>query len=238
MKPWVSILTPVYNGWEYLGDCVGGVLAQKEGTAGPWEWLVGVNGHGPTGGAAYAHAVQVVRAAAHAGAIPPDCSIQVLNLPHVQGKVATMNLLAKTVASADWVAVLDCDDFWLPGKLAAQRAALAGPAAGAAVVGTQCSYCGELEGYVPRLPCGWIAADFWRKENPLINSSALLQRGLAHWEDRFGLDDYDLWIRLSLAGHRFYALETPFVRHRLHAASAFNGKGGQDAEGLQRFYEA
>ena len=148
-----------------------------------------------------------------------------------------MNTLASDgVAAADWVAVLDCDDSWTPGKLAAQRDALAGPAAGAAVIGTQCYYSGALDGYIPPLPCGWIPTDYWSQGNPLINSSTLLQRRLAHWEDRFGLDDYDLWIRLSLAGHRFYNLESAFVRHRLHAASAFNGKGEQDVEGLRRFY--
>ncbi len=71
-----------------------------------------------------------------------------------------------------------------------------------------------------------------------MNSSALLRKELAHWEDRFGLEDYDLWIRLSRAGKRLYNLPESLFLHRIHAASAFNGKGRQDAEGLRAFYSA
>ena len=45
----VSILTPVYNGIEYLEECVKSVLLQ---TFQDWELLIGINGHGVTGGEA------------------------------------------------------------------------------------------------------------------------------------------------------------------------------------------
>ena len=235
-QPWVSILTPVYNGWEFLPDCAHGIFSQEAlargGAAAPiWEWLIGVNGHGEDGGDAYAAAEHLLRDAQP----PPGCAVRLFNLPAARGKVDAMNALA-TAAKGEWIAVLDCDDIWAPQKLAAQAAATGGPAAGAAVIGTHCLYFGDMIGAGPRLPCGWIPADSWQGGNPLINSSVIMRRELAHWEDRFGLDDYDLWIRLSIAGRRMYNLAEPLVYHRIHAASAFNGKGGQDVDGLRRAY--
>jgi glycosyltransferase involved in cell wall biosynthesis len=163
--------------------------------------------------------------------------VRIYNLSTARGKVDAMNNLA-AAAKGDWVAVLDCDDIWAPQKLAAQAATAAGAGAGADVIGTHCLYFGDMVGAGPRLPCGWIPADSWRGGNPLINSSVILRRELAHWEDRFGLDDYDLWIRLSLAGRRMYNLAEPLVYHRIHATSAFNGKGGQDVEGLRSWHTA
>lgn len=234
-QPIVSILTPVYNSWEYLADCAAGVYAQKDVGGTTWEWLIGINGHGADGGPA------AVAAAAVAAAAPPGCTVRMLNLPDARGKVEAMNAL---VAAADpvatWIAVLDCDDVWAPNKLAAQLEAVAptGPAAGATVIGTHCLYFGDMLCSGPRLPPGWIPSDAWKRGNPLINSSVLLRREVARWEDRFGLDDYDLWIRLSLAGCRMYNLLEPLTYHRIHAASAFNGKGRQDVEGLRNFYQA
>ena len=231
--PLVSILTPVFNGWEFLPDCAQGVYAQ-EGVA--REWLIGINGHGADGGPAAA----AIAALLAARPPPADCLVRPLVLPAARGKVEAINALVAEAAAAraPWIAVLDCDDIWAPRKLATQLAAVspAGPAAGGDVIGTHCLYFGDMICAGPRLPCGWIPSDAWRAGNPLINSSVLLRRELAHWEDRFGLDDYDLWIRLSLAGRRMYNLAEPLTYHRIHAASAFNGKGGQDVEGLRKAY--
>jgi glycosyltransferase involved in cell wall biosynthesis len=230
----VSILTPVFNGWEFLPDCAQGVYAQ-EGVA--REWLIGINGHGADGGAAAAATAALLAARPP----PPDCLVRPLVLPHARGKVEAINaLVAAATAAAPWIAVLDCDDVWAPRKLAAQLSAAspAGPAAGADVIGTHCLYFGDMLAPGPRLPSGWIPSDAWRSGNPLINSSVILRRELAHWEDRFGLDDYDLWIRLSLAGRRMYNLAEPLTYHRIHATSAFNGKGRQDVRGLLKAYGA
>lgn len=227
--PIVSILTPVFNGWEFLPDCAQGVFNQ-EGIA--REWLIGINGHGDSGGRAASVTAALLAGSTFAGPPPPDCLVRPFVLPAVRGKVETMNALA-AAATAPWIAVLDCDDVWAPRKLAAQ---LAGPAADADVIGTHCLYFGDIVSAGPRLPSGWISPDAWRTGNPLINSSVIMRREFAHWEDRFGLDDYDLWIRLSLAGKRMYNVAEPLTYHRIHASSAFNGKGGQDVEGLRRFY--
>jgi hypothetical protein len=60
--------------------------------------------------------------------------------------------------------------------------------------------------------------------------------GLGRWEDRFGLEDYDLWIRAAAAGKRLFNVPHALVRHRVHKSSAFNGKGGQNPDALRGFY--
>ena len=40
---WVTILTPVFNGIEYLEECYKSILKQ---THKEWIWISGINGHG------------------------------------------------------------------------------------------------------------------------------------------------------------------------------------------------
>ena len=40
---WVTILTPVFNGIEYLEECYKSILNQ---TNKEWLWIIGINGHG------------------------------------------------------------------------------------------------------------------------------------------------------------------------------------------------
>lgn len=241
-KPWVSILTPVANGWEYLEECATSVFLQTRrlgATELSWEWLIGVNGHGPDGGAAMREARYILDMFSLEAGDPhfKGCTVRVVNLPEARGKVEAMNALA-AMATGEWVAVLDCDDTWEPNKLILQRLAVAegSEGAGADVVGTFCWYFGEVVSAGPALPAGWLDFKTIANGNPIINSSAILRREHARWEDRFGLDDYDLWLRLSKGGARLYNLPCRLVRHRIHAASAFNGKGVQDVNGLLAYH--
>ena len=233
MKAWVSILTPLYNGIEFLEQCAMSVCLQNceyEGAQFTWEWWIGVNGHGDDD--------QVLQ---KAEAIRDKCSasngiIHVVNLPHVRGKVEALNELAK-YSTGDWIAVLDCDDTWERNKLLFQKVAI--DRSGEVridVIGTFCSYFGEFNMDGPVLPKGFInEIDIW-KGNPIINSSALIRRELAVWEDRFGLEDYDLWLRLMRQGCAFFNIPIQLVNHRIHSASAFNGKGKQDIDGLLKYH--
>jgi 5-methylthioribose kinase len=44
----------------------------------------------------------------------------------------------------------------------------------------------------------------------------------AHWEDILGVEDYEMWCRLSVAGKKFYNVSDVLVKHRIHSGSAFN----------------
>lgn len=234
MSPSICILTPVYNGWKYLHQCAASIFAQEQGKVPfEWEWWIGINGHGPTGGEAYRLALALAQ---------KDRRIRAVNLEDVNGKVEALNRLVQlsAIAGAPWIALLDCDDLWAPDKLAKQWDLLAKDASGADGIGTFCYYFGDLQGIGPTgLPSGWIDT---RKEamlsaNPILNSSALLKRGCAEWEDRFGLEDYDLWIRLAAEGKKLYNIPERLLFHRIHKDSAFNGKGGQDLDGLLEYWK-
>lgn len=239
--PWVSILTPVYNGWEFLEQCALSVFLQR--TAGAavsapslftWEWIIGVNGHGDSGGEALIAARRIEYLAKVAN-LEGVGSVRVLNLPTVKGKAAAMNALAKE-AHGEWVAVLDCDDTWERDKLLAQWLVAENEAVDAAVIGTMAHYFGDVVSKGPLLPHKWVPPHTLLSLNPMINSSTILRRSLAHWEDNYGLDDYDLWFRIVLAGGKLYNLPYYLVHHRIHAASAFNATGKQDREGLLTHY--
>lgn len=62
------------------------------------------------------------------------------------------------------------------------------------------------------------------KVNPIINSSCLLRKSLAYWEEN-GIEDYHLWLKLWKQGKQFYNVESIQVMHRIHKNSAFNAQG-------------
>jgi glycosyltransferase involved in cell wall biosynthesis len=238
--PWVTILTPVYTGWQYLEECAMSVFLQtteREERRFRWEWLIGVNGHGPTGGQALEKAKKLERLAElHGGG---RGTIRVMNLAEAKNKAEAMNALLFS-SKGEWVAVLDCDDTWHRDKLMTQYLASRCLAAGASVIGTFATYFGDWNSSGPALPGGWVEPSVLRSLNPIVNSSAIVQREVARrhlWSNAFhGLDDYDLWIRIAQEGGRLYNIPFHLTHHRLHGGSAFNGKGGQDVEGLRAYY--
>ena len=139
----VSILTPVFNGIEYLEECINSVKSQ---TFPDWELWIGINGHGMDGGEAGQLAMQLAKS---------DSRIHVsIQGPPLNGKVESLNHLVSLV-STKWVAILDCDDVWEPTKLETQVRAIQSYASEAAVVGTFCKYFGERSGS-PTLESGYI----------------------------------------------------------------------------------
>jgi glycosyltransferase involved in cell wall biosynthesis len=196
-----------------------------------WEWWIGINGHGHSGGPALEAAIQLVK---KAGGAYRD-RIHVVNMPVVRGKTAALNRLVE-YSKGEWIALLDCDDTWDRNKLMIQRAMAANEAQGAAAIGSFCYYFGDFVSDGPMLPMGWIAPSIIANENPIINSSVIIKRAYARWEDRYGLEDYDLWIRLAKQGLCLYNVPLRLVHHRIHKGSAFNGTGRQDLAGLRAYH--
>lgn len=231
--PWVSILTPIFNGIEFFEECARSVVAQEDDG---WEWWVGINGHGPTGGEAF----QQARAILDRCQTPATAGrIHLVNLPDAKGKEAAMNaMVTMTMPTVPWIAVLDCDDLWHPAKLALQRAYVtAMPDLG--VLGTQYSYITTMRIPSPSVPSGVLPPDLLWSRNAIGNSSAILRREYAHWLSHFyGLDDYDLWIRLMKRGVKMANLPQTLMYHRLHPTSSFNASKKQDVPGLLVFHRA
>jgi teichuronic acid biosynthesis glycosyltransferase TuaG len=221
----ISILTTVYNGYEFLEECAKSIVLQETGD---WEWWVGINGHGVDGGEALAVAIHIQN-------LYGKGRIHVINMHSCRGRVESLNTLA-TYAKGEWVAIIDCDDIWKPSKLSRQIEYILSVSGAVDCVGTFCSYIGDLSGHVPNLQSGHITKGHLESSNPVVNSSALFRKKWAYWEDRYGLEDYDLWFRMILRGGRIHVMPDILVQHRLHSQSFFNGCSSQDAGGLRSFY--
>jgi glycosyltransferase involved in cell wall biosynthesis len=224
----VTILTALYNGVEFLEETVRSVLAQ---TFTDWRMIIGVNGHGETGGDVAVRAREIA-------ALDPSGRIEVfVQPPPICNKSMSLNDLVRRTTS-EWVCVLDADDKWAPMKLAAQD--IARRVTDAEVIGTGCVYFGERGGS-PNIPYGLLPRGTTLAFNPIINSSVMVKKKYAFWEEDSSihgmLEDYELWLRLDHAGVKMYNINSPLTFHRLHRASHFNTKT-YDVPGLQARFRA
>lgn len=219
----VSVLIPLYNGVEFLAEALQSLCDQ---TWVHWEAHVGLNGHGDDGGEVGVLAKALAK-------MDPRIHVHIQGSP-IRGKIASLHNMLDKWAHHEWIALLDADDRWHPTKLAEQFAALHGPARDAAVIGTWCQYIGTMSGS-PTLPSEYIEPSLLGTVNPMINSSVLLHRSWCRWryvEGGYGMEDYELWMRMVLAGGRLYNVGRILVDHRVHPTSAFNSQH-QDPRFLQ-----
>jgi teichuronic acid biosynthesis glycosyltransferase TuaG len=121
---------------------------------------------------------------------------------------------------SEWVAGIDYDDLWYPEKLERQLPFMDRYD----VVSTGAQYFG-LKSRQVDVPSGELSAIQFRKNNPVISTSALIRRA-----DLLKMDpayrgwafDYKLYVDLLNAGRKFYALPDVLTLHRLHAKSTYN----------------
>ena len=220
-SPQVSILMPIYNGSEFLPESLTSVIQQ---TCTDWELLIAINGYAEPESTIYKMVRDYVKTFG-------DTRIKVLDYYDCKGKAATLNKMLGE-CQANYVAILDVDDIWLPGKLAAQQ-----PFLHYDVIGTKCVYFGDMNNVVPAIPIGDISKCDFIKGNPVINSSAIIKKELAHWDPTCFIEDYDLWLRLRKEERRFYNCDEVLVKHRIHKQSAFNAQGNNNGvEALRMKY--
>lgn len=201
----ISVLIPLYNGIEFLDKTLMSVVIQSYKD---WEVLIGVNGwesNSTTFQKAFALAKKLHK------------NIKVYDL-QTKGKSASLNKLT-TLAKFDWIAILDADDIWLPNKLEKQMPYLSSYD----VIGTQCEYFGTMTGQ-PYIPTGDISTFDFFSLNPMINSSLLMKKKYAYWnESNMIIEDYELLLHLRYRDKiRFFNVDEPLVLHRLHPQSHFN----------------
>jgi glycosyltransferase involved in cell wall biosynthesis len=208
----VSILMPIYNGREFIQDSVPSILEQTTST---WELLIGINGY-TANSSAYQEVSEYVTSL-------KDDRIRLFDFPQCKGKAATLNQMV-TECKYAYVAILDVDDIWHPSKLEGQWPFLQKYD----VIGTKCVYFGDLNNIVPATPTGDLSNVNFLDSNPVINSSALIRKNLAHWDETSFIEDYELWLRLWKQGRSFYNCGEILVKHRIHQTSAFNSKGNHN----------
>jgi glycosyltransferase involved in cell wall biosynthesis len=205
----------MYNGIEFLEECVKTVIAQ---TFTDWEVLIGVNGHGEDGG-------DVGRLARIIAELDKRVTVYI-QPPPLKGKVESSNDLV-TKSKGAWICMLDCDDKWETTKLEKQYQASLSIADEAVVIGTHCRYFGEMSGG-PSLPTGYIDPAILEDYNPVINSSAMIKKEYCRWkydDINYTMEDYSLWMDICLQGKKLYNLPELLTWHRIHKTSAFNSQG-------------
>jgi glycosyltransferase involved in cell wall biosynthesis len=219
-SPQVSVVVPAYDHPEFLGEAVRSVLAQE----GVELELIVVDDGSPSD-----------LAPAFAG-LERDPRLQVVRQEN-RGAAAARNHGVE-LARGEWVAFLDHDDVWMPGKLGKQLAALARePGAG-------WSYCryetfGAARGSVwPAAgPAGWVLEDLLERTWIRTLSVVMVRRAAvsgASWfrTDLKIADDIELYYRLAQRCPVVFVPEV-LVRKRGHAVNQSSDLGRLHAESLQ-----
>jgi len=141
------------------------------------------------------------------------------------GTPATTRNLGIEHARGDWIAFLDDDDTWLPGKLARQQTIIT---SGVADVIATNALRSNGDVYFPDATPLWTPtrSDIL-KRNPIITSSAVVRRSVAGFPTAVWMvEDYAAWLALADRQARFAVLGEPLVVYndagseRLSAARA------------------
>ena len=206
----ITILVPLYNGIEYLSDSIKSVISQSFQE---WKLFIGVNGHGDNSRVIADKVIEIVGS---------DTRIRVfIQPPDINNKAKSLNDLIKQVTT-EWVALLDADDTWLPGKLQDQVNII--NTGVYEVIGTRCVYFGSRGGS-PSIPLRILPRGCTLNGNPLINSSVVLKSKHAKWLETAKVHiDYELWLRLDLERVKMYNIPKVLVRHRIYNSSFFNSQ--------------
>jgi len=200
----ITILIPIYNGIEFLKECLDTIQYQ---TYKNWEIIIGING--------FKENSDVYKFAKTF----ENEKIKVFDFYLIKGKSNTLNEMIK-YSNYNWISLLDVDDKWLPKKLESQIEFLNDYD----VIGTQCKYFGDSN-LIPKIPIDDISNFNFLSVNPIINSSVLIKKELCFWNPDNFLEDYDLWLKLWKQNKKFYNVNSIQVLHRIHQSSAFNAKG-------------
>lgn len=219
---YISILIPLYNGVEFIEQSLSSIFNQ---TYKNYEIIIGINGHNDN--------------------IVKDIVDNIVNEKNKEGKydivvknyttLGKSNTLNEMVKDSKYnhIALLDVDDYWVLNKLELQVPFIEKYD----VVGGRCEYFGNKKGS-PNIPLG----DFSKTHNifsynPIINSSVIIKKEYALWEDvnyvkSNGLEDYNLWFKLFYKNCSFYNINDVLCYHRIHEKSAFNNHNNENVNEL------
>jgi glycosyltransferase involved in cell wall biosynthesis len=201
----ISILMPIYNGIEFLEESLLSIIKQ---TYKNWELIIGINGVSINSNI-HLKAIEICNN------YKPKYDISV-NYYDTKGKPATLNKMVKD-AKFNFIALLDVDDVWICDKLQKQLPYLDIYD----VIGTGCRYFGDTD-HKPILPYGDLRYFNFFQFNPIINSSVILKKEIAEWNENEFVEDYDLWLKLFKSNKKFYNIDETLVLHRIYQTSFFN----------------
>ena len=220
----IGVIIRLYNGIEFLDECITSVISQ---TYREWTCIIGVNGHGKDGNVVHQRAIEVIKS-------KNDPRIQVINYPEANGGADILNRLVHDT-EAEWIAVLDVDDIWHMNKLENQVRVIHTVIPVPDIIGTGCVYFGDRD-YSPGLPEGFIDKEVFEEKNPILHSSVVMRKCIANYRNIVYLHDYDLWCRLSLENKVFFNLPELLTAHRIHEDSFYNNKNSDMVDELRAIY--
>jgi len=223
----VSILIPFYNGIEYLDEAIDSIINQ---TYKDFEVIIGINGHEYDSDIWKSVVEKTFRDS-------PLDRFRVIHYKNnndiVNKKSATLNQMVLD-CKYDIICLLDADDLWLPTKLEKQIEIWHTNKYD--VIGTASMYFGTQNNII-NIPTGDITYFNFLQVNPIVNSSCMIHKHDAKWrDDIFGVEDYDMWLRLSSLKKKYYNIPECLTKHRLHNESSFNGKNDDAADKLRNFW--
>ncbi len=218
----ISILVPLYNGIEFLEECIDSVINQ---TFKDWECIIGINGHDYK---------SPIEEQANIISQKDKYNRIIVKWYSTIGKENTLNKMVQDT-KYNFISILDADDKWFPEKLEKQVPYLNKYD----VIGTGCKYFGDLN-VIPNIPYyDFTKSHNFFEYNPIINSSVIIRKEDAFWENKFkGLDDYHLWFHLKYFKNKtFFNIPIILVFHRVYNSSAFNSSGVQDIDSLKNYWK-
>ena len=215
MAPTVSIVLPVFNRLRYLRTALDSVFEQSFQD---WELLIADDGSD-------------VETRDHLRTLQDGHRIKVLWLAHTGNPSAVRNAALRD-ATGDYIAFLDSDDVWTPGKLQTQIARLHSTGA------FKWSYTGfslvDDSGNAitrPRMQrsgpfVGSTLDRLVREEALIVTPSVVVRRDLielagGYNEELLACEDYELWMRLASHAEADF-IDEPLVLVRRHAEHSFD----------------
>ncbi|MDE1178491.1 MAG: glycosyltransferase [Edaphobacter sp.] len=205
----VAVIIPAYNGELYLRESIESVLSQ---TLPPAEIVVIDDGSTDA-------SLRIAQAY--------EPRIRVISRPN--GGVSAARNFGASITTAPWLAFLDHDDCWEPDFLAhATEVLLDTPDAAFLYTDRRVLYhhaAGITLSEPQSMPSPRQLPRHLLDRCPFTPCSALVHRqaflAVGGFDSRHnGVEDWDLWLRLSAHGIRFAHCPQPLVRYRVHQANA------------------
>lgn len=207
----VSVVLPVYNGREHIGECIESVLSQ---TFRDFEFII--MDDGSEDGTA-----DIVRTF-------HDARIRLMEREH--GYIDTINALL-AAARGKYVARIDADDLMLPGRLEKQFGFME-EHPDIDICGGGIRFTGGMSGDFVRAGEVTLKDLVWR--NPIIHPTAFVRResiaGLRYDEDYIYAEDYRLWACALRDGLKAYNLPDIIVQYRA-SHSQVSGQHREEQKG-------
>lgn len=205
MKPLISVVMPVYNAERYLEIALQSVLNQ---TCADFE-LLALNDASTDASRDILESFS-------------DSRLRIVVNTSNQGVAKTLNRGLQQ-AQGQFVARMDADDICEPFRFERQIDFLQ--------ENTQICVCGswvtdidkdERLIEIRQMPIGARLDTFWWRPSPLPHPSVMWRVEKQKWqydENLLCAQDYDLWLKLGLHGEKFWNIEEPLLRYRVHEES-------------------